>query len=85
MNEKVRFGIMGCGPRGMQMARIAKLLPDCCRLTAMSDPADTAEMLHEMSTIGVTMAVIVTVVWALLCVVADIIVKRKANSPLENA
>ena len=54
-------------------------------LTAMNDPGDTAEMLHEMSTIGVTMAVIVTVVWALLCVVADIIVKRKANSPLENA
>ena len=54
-------------------------------LTAMNDPGDTAEMLHEMSTIGVTMAVIVTVVWALLCVAADIIVKRKASSPLENA
>lgn len=54
-------------------------------LTAMNDPGDTAEMLHEMSTVGVTMAVIVTVVWALLCVAADIIVKRKANSPLENA
>ena len=35
-------------------------------LTAMNDPGDTAEMLHEMSTIGVTMAVIVTVVWALI-------------------
>ena len=54
-------------------------------LTAMNDPGDTAEMLHEMSTVGVTMAVIVTVVWALLCVAADIIVKRKANNPLENA
>ena len=54
-------------------------------LTAMNDPGDTAEMLHEMSTIGVTMAIIVTVVWALLCVAADIIVKRKAASPLENA
>ena len=52
-------------------------------LTAMSDPGDTAEMLHEMSTIGVTMAIIVTVVWALLCVAADRIVKRRAHSPLE--
>ena len=42
MNEKVRLGIMGCGPRGMQMARIAKLLPDCCLLTAMSDPDENA-------------------------------------------
>jgi len=32
-------------------------------LTAASNPADTAEMLHEMSTIGVTMAVIITAVW----------------------
>ena len=54
-------------------------------LTAMNDPGDTAEMLHEMATVGVTMAVIVTVVWALLCVAADLIVKRKAASPLENA
>ena len=54
-------------------------------LTAMNDPGDTAEMLHEMSTVGVTMAVIVTVVWALLCVAADMILKRRANSPLENA
>ena len=52
-------------------------------LTAMNDPGDTAEMLHEMSTIGVTMAIIVTVVWALLCVAADRIVKRRAHSPLE--
>ena len=54
-------------------------------LTAMNDPGDTAEMLHEMSTVGVTMAVIVTVVWALICVAADLILKRRANSPLENA
>ena len=53
-------------------------------LTAMNDPGDTAEMLHEMATIGVTMAVIVTVVWALLCAAADLIVKRRASSPLEN-
>ena len=54
-------------------------------LTAMNDPGDTAEMLHEMATVGVTMAVIVTVAWALVCIAADVIIKRKALSPLENA
>lgn len=33
-------------------------------LTAAENPADTAVMLHEMVTIGVTMAVIITAVWA---------------------
>ena len=37
-------------------------------LTAMSDPEDTAEMLHEMATIGVSMAVLVTVVWIGMCI-----------------
>lgn len=32
-------------------------------LTAAENPADTAAMLHEMATIGVTMAVIITAVW----------------------
>ena len=45
-------------------------------LTAMSDPADAAEMFHEMATVGVVMAALVTVVWVGMCVVADIIVKR---------
>ncbi|MFA6929058.1 MAG: Gfo/Idh/MocA family oxidoreductase [Lentisphaeria bacterium] len=42
MNNKVRIGILGCGPRGMQMGRIVKLMPEYCQLTAMSDPAETA-------------------------------------------
>ena len=45
-------------------------------LTAMENPADKAEMLHEMGTVGVGMAVLVTVVWIGICVAADIIVKR---------
>ncbi len=49
-------------------------------LTAMNDPGDTAEMLHEMSTIGVTMCCIVTAVWAGICVAADAIVKRVRSS-----
>ena len=46
-------------------------------LTAMNDPGDTAEMLHEMATIGVTMACIVTGVWACICAAADAIVRRE--------
>ena len=48
-------------------------------LTAMSDPADTAEMLHEMATVGVTMAVIITVTWIVMCKVADVIMARKSD------
>jgi len=32
-------------------------------LTAMENPADTVEMLHEMATSGTAMAVLVTAVW----------------------
>ena len=45
-------------------------------LTAMSNPADTAEMLHEMMTVGVSMAVLITLVWIGMCTAADAIVKR---------
>ncbi len=40
-------------------------------LTAMYDPSDTMEMLQEMSTVGVCMAVLITLVWMVICVVAD--------------
>jgi hypothetical protein len=49
-------------------------------LTAMNDAADKAEMLHEMSTVGVTMAAIITLVWLGMCVAADVIVKRPETS-----
>ena len=45
-------------------------------LTAMSNPEDTAEMLEEMSTVGVSMAVLVTVVWLGMVCVTSIIEKR---------
>ena len=44
-------------------------------LTAMNDAADTAEMLHEMATTGVCMAVLVTIVWVGMCIAGDAIVK----------
>lgn len=49
-------------------------------LTAASNPADTAEMLHEMSTIGVTMAVIITAVWGGMLVVAHSVEKKALNA-----
>lgn len=35
-------------------------------LTAMGNPEDMAEMLHEMMTVGVSMAVLVTAVWGIM-------------------
>ena len=49
-------------------------------LTAMNDPGDAAEMLHEMATVGVTMAVIVTVVWGIMIAVIDRLLKRPDNA-----
>ncbi len=45
-------------------------------LTAASNPEDAAEMLHEMSTVGVSMAVLVTVVWVGMVLVSNSIEKR---------
>ena len=46
-------------------------------LTAAENPAAFAEMLHEMSTVGVTMALVVTGVWAGIAAVAGSM-ERKA-------
>lgn len=45
-------------------------------LTAAADRADAAEMLHEMATAGVTMAVLVTAVWLVMLGVSHVIEKR---------
>ena len=37
MCQIVRIGILGSGPRAMQMGRIIQLCPEKCKLTAMSD------------------------------------------------
>ena len=54
-------------------------------LTAAADPADAAEMLHEMATVGVTMAVLVTAVWGVMLVVSSSVEKRAPKvQPSEN-
>ena len=45
-------------------------------LTAASDPADTAEMLGEMSTVGVCMAILITAVWVGMVIVSNVIENR---------
>ena len=45
-------------------------------LTAAGDPADAAEMLHEMATVGVAMAAVVTAVWLAMLAVSSFIEKR---------
>ena len=49
-------------------------------LTAAADPADAAEMLHEMATVGVTMALLVTAVWGCMVLVSNLIEKRASKS-----
>ena len=45
-------------------------------LTAMYDPGDTAEMLHEMGTVGVTMAIIITAVWIGMVAVSNVLERK---------
>ena len=45
-------------------------------LTAAANPADTAEMLHEMAVSGVAMAVLITAVWVGMVLVSNAIEKR---------
>lgn len=45
-------------------------------LTAMYNPEDVAPMLHEIATIGTSMAVFVTAVWGFMVSFADQKVKR---------
>ena len=52
-------------------------------LTAVGDPADTAEMLVEMGSVGVLMAAIITTAWAGMVLVTNAMEKKalKSGSP----
>ena len=47
-------------------------------LTAVTDPQAKGEMLHEMSTVGVCMAALITAVWAGMVIVSGIIEKKSS-------
>jgi len=49
-------------------------------LTAAGNPNDAAIMVHEMSTVGVTMAALVTAVWGVMTVVTSRMEKKEAAS-----
>ena len=46
-------------------------------LTAMKDPADTQAMVHEIMTVGVSMAVLLLVAWIGMVVVSEIAERRQ--------
>jgi hypothetical protein len=48
-------------------------------LTAMSSPESTAEMLHEISTVGIAMSLFVTLVWTGVVVIAEFRARRAAS------
>lgn len=45
-------------------------------LTAAADPADAAEMLHEMAAVGGSMAALVTVIWIGMLAVTSVMEKK---------
>ncbi|WP_369283823.1 hypothetical protein [Oscillibacter sp. GMB15532] len=51
-------------------------------LTAAGNPSDAAAMLHEMSTVGVGMALLVTVVWGCMLLAANMIEKRALTNSM---
>jgi hypothetical protein len=46
-------------------------------ITAMSNKDDMKEMFYEMGTVGVTMALTITIVWALICLIVDKVYKKE--------
>lgn len=54
-------------------------------LTAMKNPEDIPEMLSEMSTVGVSMAIVVTAVWAAAELISHFIGKSSGKSGLQGA
>ena len=52
-------------------------------LTVMENPANVAPMLHEMATFGVAMAITVTVVWAIIVMVAELKTKTMPEAKVK--
>jgi hypothetical protein len=52
-------------------------------LTAMENPAEVAPMLHEMATVGVAMAITVTIVWAIMVMVVELRTKAMPEAKVK--
>jgi len=59
-----------------------EIIPTFPFLTNAADAADRAEMFHEMATVGVTMALLITAVWGVAVAVTHNMAK-KTNKQLE--
>lgn len=53
-----------------------EIVPVAPFLTALSNPADIGPMLYEMATVGTTMTVGITAIWAIMVLVAEHKVKK---------
>ena len=56
----------GSGLLAFEHLWVGENMPYFAFLTAANNPGDLTKMLHEMSTVGVTMAVVVTLFWGVL-------------------
>ena len=54
-------------------------------LSAMQSAEDTATMLHEMATVGVSMAVFVTAVWGVVCAGVELKLRKKSKAANKEA
>ena len=52
-------------------------------LTAMENPADVAPMLQEVATVGVGMAIFVTIVWGIIVMIAELKTKAMPEVKVE--
>lgn len=87
--EKVRFStklgwlnkmlIGGSGLLAFEHVWHGEVVPFFPFLTAANDPAEFAELLTEMSTTGVTMAILVTLIWGGMVFVSNTIEKKAVN------
>ena len=68
----------GCALLAFEHVWHGEVVPWFPFLTAAADAADRAEMFHEMATVGVCMALIVTAVWGVM-VGVSILLEKKAQ------
>ena len=52
-------------------------------LTAMNSPETTQEMIQELATSGVAMALLITAVWGVMCIIAHVREKKAATASEE--
>lgn len=60
-----------------------ELVPWFPFLTAMNDPGDASAMFYEIATVGVTMALLITVVWVGMVLVTNAMEKKVLQSGAE--